>query len=74
MSCVSHPCICSQDGPLSDAGGVETTPDLMMDLSIIKTKNALSEYIINNYGIPVGIVPAYIIYNERKGISFLHYT
>jgi phosphomethylpyrimidine synthase len=47
----------------------ETTPDIMMDLSIIKNKTSLSMYIIDNFNVAVGSVPAYTIFDGESGIS-----
>ena len=37
----------------------DTSPDTMMDLSIFDAKGQLVHYIIQNYGVPVGVVPIY---------------
>lgn len=40
---------------------VDTAPDLMMDLSIVRRDNSLAEYIMSKYYVPVGIVPVYTL-------------
>ncbi|MDR1739861.1 MAG: phosphomethylpyrimidine synthase ThiC [Bacteroidales bacterium] len=47
----------------------ETSPDIMMDLSIIQNKTALSKYIIDNFEVAVGEIPYYTIFDQKKGIS-----
>jgi len=47
----------------------ETTPDTMMDLSIVENKTPLSKYIIDNFEVAVGIIPYYMILDKKNGIS-----
>ncbi len=47
----------------------ETTPDLMMDLSTIRSSTAIFQLIIDSYGIPVGTLPVYTIFNRVYGIT-----
>lgn len=48
----------------------ETSPDSLMDLSIPDFgANAISNYIIEKYGIPVGIVPIYNLYVKEERID-----
>lgn len=47
----------------------ETTPDTMMDLSIVQNKTLLSKYIIDNFEVAVGTIPYYTIFDREKGIS-----
>jgi len=47
----------------------ETTPDMMMDLSITQNNDKVSKYIIDNYNIAVGTIPYYTVYNKINGIS-----
>lgn len=44
-------------------------PDLMMDLSTIKTTNPLYRLIAEEIGCPVGTVPTYICFKSNSGIS-----
>lgn len=44
-------------------------PDTMMDLSIKAFQDPLAKYIAENLQIPVGIVPAYSVFDIVKGIS-----
>lgn len=47
-----------------------TSPDSFMDLSILDFgANAISNYIIEKYGIPVGIVPIYNLYEKVERIE-----
>lgn len=39
----------------------DTTPDIMMDLSICKRNEPIAKYIIDTYKIPVGVVPIYTL-------------
>jgi phosphomethylpyrimidine synthase len=47
----------------------ETTPDIMMDLSITQNRHKISKYIIDNYNIAVGTIPYYTTYDKTSGIS-----
>ncbi len=47
----------------------ESSPDLMMDLSTVKTTKPLYKYIIDNYEIAVGTLPVYLSYSNRHGIN-----
>ena len=47
----------------------ETSPDLMMDLSVGANHSILSKHIIENYNTPIGIVPIYSLFDKKKKIS-----
>lgn len=42
----------------------ETTPNTIMDLSLLNGEFPIAEYVHNNYGIPIGIVPVYGLNND----------
>lgn len=44
-------------------------PDLMMDLSIVKSKKRLYKQIQNTMGCPVGTIPHYLCFNNKYGID-----
>lgn len=46
-----------------------TTPDMMVDLSTIKSSTPLYKHIIDDYGIPAGTLPTYTSYDRDSGIS-----
>ncbi len=46
-----------------------STPDLMMDLSTVETFKPLYQYIIEKYNIPVGTLPVYLSYSNKRGIN-----
>ncbi len=45
------------------------TPDLMMDLSIVASQPEMWEVIRDEFGGPVGILPHYLVFDEKKGID-----
>ncbi len=47
----------------------ETSPDIMMDLSVGEVKNTLYNYILDKYDIAVGTVPIYNIFSKANGVS-----
>lgn len=44
-------------------------PDIMMDLSTVSTPKPLYRSIIEELGCPVGTIPYYLCFDERKGID-----
>ena len=44
-------------------------PDTMMDLSMIRLDKPLYTFAIDKFGGPVGTLPHYLCYNDRKGID-----
>ncbi len=44
-------------------------PDAIMDLSIVRLPKPLYTFIIDEFGGPVGTLPHYICYRDRKGID-----
>ncbi len=44
-------------------------PDLMMDLSIYQNNNELWKFILEIFEGPVGVIPHYTIFNNKKGLD-----
>lgn len=49
----------------------ETLPDTMMDLSILDKQGQLTQYILQNYDVPLGVVPIYTIEHSQLNKSVL---
>ncbi len=49
----------------------DTTPNTIMDLSILNGEFPVAEYVRHNYGIPVGIVPVYGMKNNFNSESLI---
>lgn len=49
----------------------ETSPDTMMDLSIYDKQGQLAQYILQNYDVPLGVVPVYAIGHSQLNKSVL---
>lgn len=49
----------------------ETTPDTIMDLSLLNGDFLIAEYVNDNYGIPIGIVPVYGLETNFDSISLI---
>lgn len=54
---------------LKDISELSYGPDTMMDLSIVEREKPLYEYIIEQFGGPVGTLPHYYCYKPGKGFN-----
>lgn len=50
---------------------IETSPDTIMDLSIFDKQGQLIQYILQNYDVPIGVVPIYSIKHSQLNKSTL---